>query len=98
MFSAMMQYGGCNCRLSFSARLPADAPCLCRQDRKDKEKDKRVRGQSTHANWKSEVGLRPRWNVGMCTAHLVAAGLGLHHVACLFALLQAEMVLRQQYD
>ncbi|EFN53831.1 hypothetical protein CHLNCDRAFT_136569 [Chlorella variabilis] len=26
-----------------------------RQDRKDKEKDKRVRGQSTHANWKSEA-------------------------------------------
>ena len=27
----------------------------CRQDRKDKEKDKRLRGQSTHAAWKSEA-------------------------------------------
>ncbi|KAI7836123.1 hypothetical protein COHA_010002 [Chlorella ohadii] len=26
-----------------------------RQDRKDKEKDKRMRGQSTHAQWKSEA-------------------------------------------
>lgn len=26
-----------------------------RQDRKEREKDKRARGQSTHANWKSEA-------------------------------------------
>lgn len=25
------------------------------QDRKDREKDKRMRGQSTHASWKSEA-------------------------------------------
>ncbi|PSC70050.1 PHD finger 3 [Micractinium conductrix] len=31
-----------------------------RQDRKDKEKDKRLRGQSTHASWKSEAEMALR--------------------------------------
>lgn len=39
---------------------PFGDPCVSllprRQDRKDKEKEKRIRGQSTHAQWKSEVG------------------------------------------
>jgi hypothetical protein len=31
-----------------------------RQDRKDKEKEKRMRGQSTHAAWKSEAEMALR--------------------------------------
>lgn len=42
---------------------------LSRQDRKDKEKDKRVKGQSTHASWKTEArrrGMLCCWQGGPC--------------------------------
>ena len=39
---------------------PLGRPWPCRQDRKDKEKEKRMRGQSTHAAWKSEAEMALR--------------------------------------
>ncbi len=65
---------------------------LCAQERKDKEKLKRQKGQSAIGSWKTEV-----------RCHGVVFGLGCWLVNPRFVLrcracAQAEMVLRQQFD
>lgn len=45
----------CYCLVLLPAVSRPALLCVRRQDRKDKEKDKRVRGQSTHSQWKSEA-------------------------------------------
>ena len=65
---------------------PFGDPCVSllprRQDRKDKEKEKRMRGQSTHAQWKSEVGGTALVGGRQLEAADMQCGLQVHPTRC----------------